>query len=327
MWFRFRTRSRRDQLFRQALAKEGRGTKKTIDRGEYFRSRFPYGILFLWIAFGVVLGYAAGFSSLLDVTDIVIEGNERVPSERLLDTVETTLSENYWRVVSQKNYFFIPTQELTQQLFEFYPLLETVTVEKVFPNRLEVKLTEKAYLTLWCSGGPCYTLDTLGNAETNSRLLYTLYDPWRLMIVDTSALPVMVNQPLMVKPYLAYFEALHRQFLPTVSLELERNASTPSRFSQELSIRTNAGWILLVNIETSPEEMLRALAAFLKERDKDGARGNSLTIVDMRVPGRIFYSELNQATGEESVTKEAEVKPTDSVKEEKKKSNNKKRSE
>jgi hypothetical protein len=327
MWFRFRTRSRRDQLFRQALAKEGRGTKKVIDRGEYFRSRFPYEILFLWIAFGVVLGYAAGFSPLLNVTDIVIEGNERISSERLLDTVETTLSEKHWRMVSQKNYFFVPTQELTQQLFELYPILETVTVEKVFPNRLEVNLTEKAYLTIWCSGGPCYMPDTQGNAETNSRLLYTLYDPWRLVIVDTSALPVVVDQPLMVKPYLEYFEALHRQFASAVSLELERNASTPSRFANELSVRTSAGWTLLVNIETPPEEMLRALTVFIKDRDQDRTKGNPLMIVDMRVPGRIFYSELNQTTGEESVIKEAEVKLTDSVKEEKKKNSNKKRSE
>lgn len=325
MWFRLRTRSRRDQLFRQALAKEGRETNKKIDRGEHFRSQFPYGILLLWITFLAVLGYAVGFSPLLHVTDVVIEGNERIPSERLLDTVQITLAEQHWWVLSHKNYFFVPKQLLTERLFELYPLLETVTVRQVFPSRLEIALTEKSYLTLWCSGGPCYALDTLGRAETNSRFLYTIYDPWRLTIVDTSALSVAVHQPLMVKPYLEYFEALQQQFTPAVSLELERSASTPSRFANELSVRTSAGWTLLVTIETPPEEMLRALGVFLKERDKDGNKDNPLMTVDMRVPGRIFYSELNQITGEESVTKEAEVKPADSTNEEKKK--NKKRSE
>lgn len=316
--FMFRSQPRRDQLFRQALGRDGRSTKKSIDRNERFRVGFPYGLVFLWAVFAIVVGYALGISPLLDVREVSISGSARVPEIQLLDAVETILAEKRFRIFSQRNYFFLPETTISETLLADYPLLRSVTVNRKFPDRLEVVVSERPSLLLWCSGGPCYAADAAGQAFSNERFLQRAYDPWRLTVTDTSALSVTTGAPLAGAVYLDAM-ALFSQLLPEqLSLTLRPEASTPSHFSRELRLVTGDGWVLLVSVDIPPKDTVALLQVFLDERSRGKAKDIPLSSIDMRVSGRIFFTEQRADTGVVSPVQEA-TPPEENVKEKAKK--------
>lgn len=300
----FRKTSRRDKLFREALTREGRSAKQ-VDRLEHFRSHFPWGTLSLWTLFAGVLIYVLYFSPWLMLTQVSIQGAERVPLSRLEDTVETFLHERRFGWWSQRNFFALPESTLEQLLREQYPLLASAEIEKIFPSRLEVRVEERGHLLLWCSGGPCYMIDQDGLALTNERLLYTLYEPWRLSIIDTSALSIQVGQSLEIGEYLRAFEEFFERSEASLGTKVKPEASTASKFSRELRLQTEAGWTLLINVDVPVEDTLVALKTFLDHRSTTQTEASPLVTVDVRVPGRIFFTIPNAVTGIEGEPEEA----------------------
>ncbi len=295
-----------DRLFRQALARRAGGDKKGIDRSVGFRARSPYPLFFLWGIFVGVAAYLFLASPLLEITEISASGEERLSGMRIEHTVEAALSGKTLGLFSRRNYLFLPTRDIEAALRDAYPLIKSVSVRPVFPRRLEINVTERPTLLLWCSGGPCYLLDEEGRAFANDRALFEMYATERRVIVDTSALPVHVGEPFEGIEYLRHFEALFDSMPARLNLRLRQEASTASHFSRELRLVTDVGWTLLVSTEIPVEETLSVLSSFLESRAGNEAQANPLMLVDARVPGRIFYSELNQATGEASEPKAAE---------------------
>lgn len=311
----FRKTSPRDALFRQALSRDSQRSKKNITRGEETSPAFPYGILSLWAVFFATGIYLLCFSPVMMITEVVVSGADHTSQQRIQDTVETVLLQKHWNIFSKQNYFFIPQGEIRTVLFENYPLLESVRIEKVFPRRIEIAVGEASRLLLWCSGGPCYELDTEDHASINERFFYTAYDTRRLLVVDTSALPVVVGEVLPVRRYIDFFSTLYELFPQSTNLSLEPDAYTPSRYSEELRMRTSDGWQFLTSLEVSPEETVHLVNAFL-ERRKGTRGGNALPLmtVDMRVPGKIFFSVLKNNQEELLLEEEAALTDKDTEK-------------
>lgn len=291
----FQRGSTRDKIFRQALSRESHRSKKVLPRDEESASVFPYGIFSLWIFFFGTVAYVACFSPVLMVTEVTITGSDRVSEQRMRDTVETIVGQAYWNIFSKRNYFFVPKGELRETLIESYPLLSSVTIETIFPRRIQITVVEHPFLLLWCSGGPCYQLDDKDRAVVNDRFFYTVYDPWRLLVTDTSALPVTAGELLPVRKYTELFTSLYQMFPDSVGVMLLPEAFTPSRYAEELRIRTSDGWQLFVSLEIPPKEIATSVKAFLERRKASQLAGSfslPLATIDMRVPGKLFFSEL-----------------------------------
>ncbi len=293
----FGNKSSRQKIFHRALSRETGRPKKVPSRREEMRTKIPYGVLSLWFIFLATVGYIFFLSPLLTITEVSIIGADRSPQTRLFDTVEIILREKYGKIFAKNNFLFFPSKEVQEVLQQQYPLLSTVDITQKFPDQITIQVTEKPYLLLWCSNGPCYQLDTKNRPYSNERLLYTLYEPWRLMIIDTSALPVVSGVPFDVaQEYLHSFASYYTLFPKVISLSLKSQAFTPSKFSRELRVVTEAGFDVLLSLDIPPEDTLSALRAFLDRRNEDVARTKQpLALVDLRVPGRIFFSEARSS--------------------------------
>lgn len=289
--------SHRQQLFREALSRESAKQKKNVDRGERFRSKFPYGVLVLWIAFFGILGYILLFSPFLVLSQITVISSGRVGAEEVQSVINPLLDTKRWFVFPARNFFVVPKTKITESLLTEYPLLESVRVERTFPNALEVITTERSKLLLWCSGGPCAMLDADERARVHEKSFQSRYDELRLSVVDTSALPFDIRAILPVREYLTYFSLLQGRFPEAAGIDLSLQATTPSRFSRELRVTTSEGWFLLVNIDIPFEETISSLQAFFEERRSQVSRP-ALISIDARVPGRIFFTEVNSGESE-----------------------------
>lgn len=246
----------------------------------------------LWGVFTVVVGYILFFYPALSLTKITIRGGERLPHGELLALTQAMLSGQRWRIFPAANFFVVPKNKIEATLKEQYPLLRSVTVQTVFPGELILELKERPKLWLWCAGGPCALLDEGDHSVMHVHALDPQYENDRLMVIDTSALPIVAGEALPVKEYFEFLEAFEKRAPERLGVTINTLATTPSRFSRELHLTTSAGWQLLVSTARPFEETLQALQVFLDDRKKSASTASPLVSVDVRVPGRIFYTDV-----------------------------------
>lgn len=313
--------SRRQALFREALARESNKSKKHIDRGKGFRETFPYGVMFLWAVFFGALVYLFLFSPYLFLTRVEVVTEGEVTAGEVHSVTGPLMEERRFWVFPAKNFFLLPRKKIEQTLFVLSPVIESVGFEKKFPHTLTLRVGQREQLFLWCAGGPCALVEEGGKMRFHEKSLDARYEARRLLVIDTSALPLESGTAVPVRPYLEYFSSLQNRFPHALGHVLLREATTPSRFSRELRLTTEAGWVLLVNIDMPSEETLESLRVFLEERKK-APQAQPLVSIDARVPGRIFFVEApspEEEAGEDSAVKEKEETPKKKKENEKKK--------
>jgi hypothetical protein len=228
------------------------------------------------------------------IQEISVEGTSIIPAAEYQAFVETEMSGMYPGWLSKRNYFFFPSKTIQDQMSVHFPLLSEVIVERHFPDRVTLHLTESDSLLRWCSGGPCY-----GIRDHRSVLIPfaddSRYAPVQLSVIDESAIPVSVGDILPVESYLETLHTFYDQLPRFVSTTIQNVATTPSRYSNELLLTTGEGWRLLVSVKRPSEETLGMLRAFLEEYQTNGKDRSALVSVDLRVEGRMFYVENNTA--------------------------------
>lgn len=299
----------REKLFEQAmLARKERPTRRRMVPGE--TEPLPWVSVSLWTAFTLVGGYILFFSPALMIQRVSVEGNSVVPLTEYEDFTKTGLEGAYFGIFKKRNYFLVPTREITDRILERYPLLSGVTVERRFPNTLSLSLREAPALLRWCSGGPCYGVRE-GRAVSIPYSEDDRYASSRLSVIDESALPVQIGGLLPVESYLETFRIIRDGVFRLTEREVPAIATTPSRHSNELAFSTGESWRLLVAIDRPAEESLGTLSVFLDEYGKEHSDRSKLDSVDLRVEGKVFYAESGQPAEEAKSTEESSIDPPD----------------
>ncbi|MFZ1627142.1 MAG: hypothetical protein WAT81_05065 [Candidatus Moraniibacteriota bacterium] len=279
----------RDHLFKKAmLPRRDRIVRRQSPHSERFH--FPWVSASLWSAFSVVGSYILFFSPALMVREVIINGESILPLAEYQEVVDSVMEGSTFNVLSRRNFFFIPTDRIVADVLVRYPQLENVSVQRHFPDRLTLSFTESTALLLWCSGGPCYGVRD-GRAIHMSFAEDSRYDSIRLAVVDESALPVTVGGELSVEPYLSTLRGIRENFSKLNIGTMSPVASTPSRYSGEITISVDEEWYLTFSVERPVENSLGTLRAFLTEYMKDHKDRSGLVSIDLRVEGKIFYTE------------------------------------
>lgn len=276
-------------MFQEALTRETKKSKKRTDRSESFRTQFPYGIVFLWSLFLGVGAYSVLFSPLLSITKIDIREHQTVGEEEMYAVIETVFKTKRWFIFPAQNLLVVPVAQIENQIKTLSPLIDHVQITRVFPDTIQLGLAERTELLLWCAGGPCVMIDAQGKAWSHEKVFEARYDERRLTLVDTSALPIELGQSLPVKDYIQFFARFREELMHQLGIEVERQATTPSRYSRELRLTTTKGWTLLVDIDIPLDETLLSLKSFLEEQERQPTK-LPFTAIDARVPGRIFIT-------------------------------------
>lgn len=284
-----RQKSRQSKMMEAAMfARQGKASRRRTSTSVH--GSFPWVPLALWMAFSLVGGYMLFFSPSLSIREVSVEGGEIIPLTEYQVVVETVMEGAYFGWLTKRNFFLLPSQSIERAVLERFPLVSEVTVARQFPDRVVLRLIESSKLLRWCAGGPCYGVRqgvaVLVPAADESR-----YDAVKLSVIDESALLVAVGEDLPVEAYLETFRAFHEQlpqFLPGTILG---EATTPSRYSGELTLLSSEDWRLTVSVERPIEESLGMLQVFLAEYTKGGKERSGLASVDLRVEGKVFYIE------------------------------------
>lgn len=290
------------------LARKGKPLRRRIPASSSPSPRWIS--LLLWLAFALVGGYILFFSPALHIQEISVEGESIIPFAEYQTAAETEMTGTYFSWLSKRNFFLVPSAAIERALLDRFPLLSQLSVERRFPDRITLRLTERPVILHWCAGGPCYGVRD-GRAVVIGQADESRYATVRLSVIDGSALPVNLGESIPVDQYLETFRIVHEQLPKIVTGTVDREAVTPSRHSGELVLSLEEGWRLTLSVERPPEESLGMLKIFLDEYVRGGKERSQLASVDLRVEGKVFYAERGGSTAEAVVptTTDPEEKP------------------
>ena len=125
-----------------------------------------------WIIFFVALVgcgvfYFVLFSSVFQISNITISGNQKLANADIQNAV---LSHSNQKIVSvgflqiwSKNILIISTDALTGNLLKEFPRIESVLVQKNLPKSLTIKIKEREPYAVFCDqSNHCFLLDKNG---------------------------------------------------------------------------------------------------------------------------------------------------------------------
>lgn len=275
------------------------------DRAPFIRS---WQIVLLWISFVLVSGYQMFFSGILKVERVSIEGAGILTSEEIERVVREALVERVWAVFPQDNFVLLSTRRLERRLLGVSPLIRQVTVEKRFPDTLNISLLERGSFLFWCpKEESCFLIDEEGTLLDWSGAREEKRVP-HLFLVDESGKAVSVGDHIMASEILSFTKGLPQAFLEQADVVIREHIFVPSKYADEFRIETDKGFSLRISTEIPIEQTLNTLR-IVREKAIPQERKSDLVSVDLRIPGKAFYQLRNETMQETtSVPVEGEIR-------------------
>lgn len=281
-------RPRRSRLFR-GVARERQ--KQTFRERDSAWSIWTLGYMFLWGSFLGAVVFALFFSPFLRIDREDIAPMEHVSRDAVSALIQRELSGKFWGILPNNTMLiaFARRRGIEQKLLETFPVLRSVTTSFVFPGTIVVKGEERTLALVLCSGGPCFAVDERGFAFDEAPAPDMGNTQGVLTVVDVSAKPVVWQDPLFSEDFLRVFPSIRGRLSDELGIDTVDIAETPSRFSDEVWLRTVDGWELRMSATVSIEKSLRALRLLFAKTLPENDRKN-LDYIDLRTENRIFYA-------------------------------------
>ena len=256
-------------------------------------SKFPFGMAALWLAAGLVAAYTLLFSSLHEIDIVLVTGARELGDDRLESEAREFISQRLFLVFPGNNYFLFSGNRLERDLMGKFPKLSSVRIEKHFPHAIDVSVTERDRIFLWCSGGGCLLIDEKGCAGDAQFAEQETNDPFLVRFTDESAVPMTAGDCSVSPDLPDTVLRLERGVREEAGIVLRLPAFTPSRISREIRFRTEEGWEIWMNSDIPPEKTLAALRAVLETEIAPEARVK-LRYIDLRTENKAFYSFIQE---------------------------------
>lgn len=108
-------------------------------------------------------------------------------------------------------------------------------------------------------------------------------------VTDLGGLPVEIGRTLFDYPFIEHFKENKERLKTELGIEVNPEMMSASRFSDELRMKTEAGWELTLNSRIEPDQNIKTLRLFF-EQEIPFERQGELRNVDLRTENRIYYS-------------------------------------
>ncbi len=251
------------------------------------------------------------------VTEIQISGAQVVSRDEVRSFVEEKLAGNYYFVYSRGNSYLFSRHDIEAGLIEKFVRLASATVNIVDSNTIEVVLTERKPLALWCG-------------EVYSRETYDLNDCWfidktgfifdRAPIFSEGVYPEVYGELENINDgnlLGARLSPVRFNFVQTVEKELTEKLGDPLRTiikSEEeyiVTIHTSKNYPQLAGVElrfkdgTDADTLIKTLMSALPVQFPEGAvaskgltrhdsaESKKLLYIDLRFGNKVFFGFEN----------------------------------
>ncbi|MCK5465966.1 FtsQ-type POTRA domain-containing protein [Candidatus Parcubacteria bacterium] len=129
--------------------------------------------------------YFIFFSQLFLLKKIKVEGNKNILSDNIKGIINNNTSQPILGFIPGNNFFLNKDEEIETILLNEFSEIESVEVNKKFPRLLEIKITEKTPLIIWCRLDNCFYIDNNGTAFLSAgKKIFTEKDEKIIKIIE-----------------------------------------------------------------------------------------------------------------------------------------------
>ena len=114
------------------------------------------------VGFVFLVAYFLFFSQFFLIKEIKVNGNKSINSENIENIVMAEISDMKFGFIPGNNLLFDKNEKVETKLTKEFSEIKSVAVKRIFPNGLEVKITEKEPTIIWCRLDNCYYIDNNG---------------------------------------------------------------------------------------------------------------------------------------------------------------------
>ncbi len=129
--------------------------KKSILKNRFFW----LSILILVFLFSIF--YFLFFSEIFQIKKIIVSGNEKVPKEKIQDIVKENLEKKIIFSKS-KSIFLIDLKKIRENVLDVFPQIGEIEINRDFPDTLNLLVTERKEVGIFCQNDFCFLLDKEG---------------------------------------------------------------------------------------------------------------------------------------------------------------------
>lgn len=265
------------------LAKKNRGRSGA---GRFFGKILNFLLLLVFLG---VTAYVLFFSAFLKVSNVAVTGAQAIDPALIREATTALLSGKYLNLIEKNNIIFADPEKTANMLRDKFKRIETVQVEKKFPETLVIRITERKSMLILCSQGQCYIVD--GNGVAYARADFAsadLQENELLVLNDDGGREIKLSEKVLEPEYIRYLSDIKDGLKNDLGLEIDKNYHTPQLVSGDIRVVTSEGWGIYFSDDVPISKELEMLKIVLEEKIEKNKR-SELEYVDLRIDNKIFY--------------------------------------
>ena len=267
-------RSYRFSLPSNKSTRESSGIVKKPSKINWFELIKKYAFYILLV---IVAIYIVFFSGIFRVSRVDVQG----PNSELSQDLEIESNKYIKALFTGSNWIFIDSGSLKSQLQKTFTGQESITVKKIFPNRIEVKTDEQQSAIIWKTGNQRYVVSINGRSLSEIKDQNTNGLP---VVIDGSSIPIKVGDRVVSRDFVDFVIKLNDYFRDN---KIEVEQIYVNETTSELNAKLKDGYVVKFNTSDPADSQTRSLSASLaliKSQNKKPSE-----YIDLRVTGKAFY--------------------------------------
>lgn len=233
-----------------------------------FKKSFWIFVLFVFALSGFC--YFFFFSGYLEIKDIEISGNQKIPLESIKNIAEGEVKSKIIGIIP-KNVFLADIKKIDNDILKSFPEAFKAEVKRKLFNSLSIIITERTPVASLCDNQNCFKIDIEGVAFENGK---------EAIVLKTEK-TVSIGDRAIAKKDLSNILDIYNSIKSDV---LEILISDKGK----IIARQKEGWEIYFKLDDSVNEQAENLKLVLEQKIPPENRKN-LEYIDLRFGNRIFF--------------------------------------
>jgi hypothetical protein len=197
-----------------------------------FKNRFFWLIVLFLIVLGALI-YFFIFSSVFQVKEITISGNNKVEKEQIESKIESHLERKL--IFPTKSIFLVELDKIKEDILDTFASIVDIEIGRGFPDTIAVSVTERVAIANFCQDNKCFLIDSEGVIFERSLLESSLF---RITDKKDDKMLLNLGKEVIEKEYLEKIFKIQRN----ISEEFDFRAEEFIVFNERLNVKTNENW-------------------------------------------------------------------------------------
>ncbi len=223
-----------------------------------------------------ILTYFLFFFRFFWVDNIQISGSEMIPREDIENFIEDRIFFDISFLYS-KTIFLIKKSEISVDIIQEFPEIRTVTIKRVFPDKLEVRIKEREALAIWCrenKNAECFLIDREG-------IIFRRFSPSGMAVIFGGNNNAQLGENALSREEMSLLVDIWKEVKNVGIIGFTVSDS-------DINIRTAEKWNILFTSRESVSSQALKLFLTIENRIPSEKR-KDLDYIDVRFENRVYF--------------------------------------